>query len=98
MGGGVQEAPTTVEAIRRRKHSNTVLWTVDPEVQEKPGVGQKALGVEGQSHGACGQTPTQARRARVSSGEAGRRTERWERAGAGVLEAQPSRGWAGWLI
>lgn len=25
------------------KHSNTVLWTVDPGVQEKPGVGQKAL-------------------------------------------------------
>lgn len=38
---------------------------------------------------------TQARRTRVSSGEAGRRAERWERAGVGVLEAQPSRGWVG---
>lgn len=41
--GAFQESSTTVEAIRRRKHSNTVLWTVDPGVQEKPGVGQKAL-------------------------------------------------------
>ena len=38
-----QESSTTVEAIRRRKHSDTVLWTVDPGVQEKPGVRQKAL-------------------------------------------------------
>ena len=60
---------------QEEKARYTALWTVDPRVQEKPGVGQEAL------HRRCRVTGvwtelTQARRGRVPPGEAGGGAER----------------------